>query len=90
MMDMDEEIRKAISPKWHQAYALGDAAQRAGKPKECDLGEGFQTPGGSILKVYKSAWEQGYDGWKVPEIFTQMEKVLDTMPTHRYDPLEDE
>ena len=60
-MNWDEDIRKAISPKWREAFGLGILARLKGWPRECNLGEGFLTPGGVILKVYKSAWEQGYD-----------------------------
>jgi hypothetical protein len=70
-----------IYPKiWREAYDLGVAAFKAGLPRVCNLGESFRTPSGSILKVYKSAWEQGWDGYSIPGIFGQMEAVLKDMP----------
>jgi hypothetical protein len=87
--DIDRLIYESISPTWNKAYALGEAAQKEGKPRVCDLGERcFVTPSGTILKVYKSAWEQGYDGWKIPAIFTEMEKALDKLPLRRYNEAE--
>ena len=51
-----------VESLWSEAWHLGNEAKKAGRPRECNLSEDkFITPRGSILKVYKSAWEQGYD-----------------------------
>lgn len=48
---------------WHLAYDAGVEAKNEGLPRICNLKESpFVTPSGNILIVYKSAWEQGWDG----------------------------
>jgi hypothetical protein len=47
---------------WHLAYNLGAKAKKQALPRICNLKEEpFITPSGDILKVYRSAWEQGWD-----------------------------
>jgi len=47
---------------WRSAWYAGQAAKLIGMSRECNLqGSLFCTATGTILKVYKSAWEQGYD-----------------------------
>lgn len=83
-MDSLEHFLSEVYPKiWHKAYDAGEKARKEGLPRVCNLGEGFVTPGDNILKVYKSAWEQGWDGYKIPEIFGRMEKILDELPTEK-------
>lgn len=52
-----------IYPKiWNLAYNAGVVAKHQGLPRICNLqGRLFITPSGNILKVYKSAWEKGWD-----------------------------
>lgn len=38
------------------------------------------APSGKVLKVYQSAWEQGWDNYKIPEVFQHVENVLKAMP----------
>ena len=94
-----EQWEREIFPKmWRTAYDAGVEARKQGLPRtdveinlwsmplatgilpqvNCD----FCTSGG-VLKVYKSAWEQGWDGYKIPEIFKQVESVLNNMPLHK-------
>lgn len=61
-MDFDKVIYEAIHDRWEQAWRIGYSAYKDGLLRQCNLAsEGFVTPGGHILKVYKSAWEQGWD-----------------------------
>ena len=47
---------------WNLAFEAGTIARKLGKSRVCDLsGSPFITPSGSILKPYRSAWEQGWD-----------------------------
>ena len=67
-------------PKMHaEAKALGDQAREDGLPRECNLTGKFAHEG-TILKDYKSAWEQGYDKWEIPGVFKQMEDHLKEQP----------
>lgn len=66
---------------WRLAYDAGTEAKMQGHPRDCNLKDlPWTTPSGQILKVYKSAWEQGWDQFEVPSIFKDMESVLQTMP----------
>ena len=93
---MTEEIEGAASfeqwldevyPKiWHEAYAYGEAAKEEGLPRECNLnydkfGYATHDGGNQFLKPWKSAWEQGYDGYKIPAVFAQVENYLNQLPT---------
>lgn len=62
-MHSEEDFFSRTYPSiWRKAYLLGNAAREAELPRECNLtDELFLTPSGAILKVYKSAWEQGWD-----------------------------
>lgn len=73
---------------WHEAYAYGELAREEGLPRECNLlNHSKFGHGDNILKPWKSAWEQGYDGYKIPAVFGQMENYLNQLPTR---PLEKE
>ena len=53
---------------WHIVYDIGVDARKRGLPRTCTLrGLPFCTPSGNILKVYLSAWEQGWDSYRIPE-----------------------
>ncbi len=65
---------------WKEAFAYGESAKEEGLPRECNLSDSKFGSGKTILKVYKSAWEQGYDGYKVPAEFKQVEEALDKLP----------
>lgn len=61
-----EEIYKQ---NWHLAYNLGIEARNKNLSNICNLTDKqFLTPSGIILKVYKSAWDQGYGNEKNPMI----------------------
>lgn len=80
-MDSYEHFEREIYPKlWHLAYDAGVEARENGLPRICNLEGSPHCHNGKALKPYKSAWEQGWDNWKIPEIFTQMETSLDQMP----------
>lgn len=71
---------------WRLAYDAGASARKQGLPNACDLRDPlFLTPSGAVLKVYKSAWEQGWAGHKTPAVFEQMEAALATMPLQPYE-----
>lgn len=42
------------------AYKLGQKAKEEGLPRECNLGYEYYDQR-NIFKVYKSAWEEGWD-----------------------------
>lgn len=65
---------------WWEAYAYGESAREEELPRECNLSDPQFISGKTILRVYKSAWEQGYDGYKIPAIFGQMEAVVNELP----------
>lgn len=66
MQNSDEDFFTQTYPRiWHEAYAQGVNAKLNGLPRDCNLIDiQFLTPSGNKLKVYKSAWEQGWDGDK--------------------------
>lgn len=69
---------------WRSAYAAGVEARTQGLPRLCNMKDStFCTPSGEVLKPYKSAWEQGWDGYKIPEEFQHVENVLKAMPLHQ-------
>jgi hypothetical protein len=47
---------------WHLAYQAGRAARDQDLPRICNLEGRPFCHNDNILKPYKSAWEQGYDG----------------------------
>lgn len=66
---------------WHAAYDAGVEARKQGLPRTCNLQESpFCLPSGNVLKVYRSAWEQGWDGYSIPNEFKHVEAVLNNMP----------
>ncbi len=65
---------------WHEAYEYGEKAKAEGLPRECNLSDTKFVSGKTILKVWKSAWEQGYDGYKIPAEFRQVEEALNKLP----------
>lgn len=70
---------------WHSAYEMGVNARKQGMPRVCTLqGSPFCTPSGNVLKVYLSAWEQGWDEYEMPEEFVNVESVLKDMTLHQY------
>jgi hypothetical protein len=72
---------------WHSAYDAGVEARKQGLPRTCTLqGSLFCTPSGDILKVYLSAWNQGWDGYKIPEEFGHVEAALKNMPLRQCKP----
>lgn len=74
------EWETEVYPKmWHLAYDAGEKARKEGKPRVCDLGEEFRH-NGVVLKLWRCVWEQGWDGWKIPVEFKQVEAVLDQLP----------
>jgi hypothetical protein len=75
------EFEELYRLNWQLAYDEGVRAYEAGLPRNCVLqNKPFVTPSGNVLKVYKSAWEQGWDGHKIPSIFGEMEAILIKMP----------
>jgi len=51
-----------VQKLWQEAFKEGNIARNAGLLRICNLTDDrFLTPGREILKVYKSAWEQGWD-----------------------------
>lgn len=78
---MKDFFTEVYPHNWKLAYDAGVEARKQGFSRICNLRESiFYTPSGKILKVYLSAWEQGWDGYKIPEIFKQMETVINSMP----------
>lgn len=78
-----EEFETEVYPRiWREAHAAGVVAREQGLPRVCNLqGSPFCTPSGKVLKVYLSAWEQGWDNYDpIPAVFKKMEAVLDNMP----------
>lgn len=78
-----EDFERDIYPRiWREAYNAGSKARDQGLPRSCNLsGRPFVTPGGSVLKVYRSVWEQGWDNDQgIPAVFRQMEAALDNAP----------
>lgn len=75
-LDIDQLCRDFVGPKFRKAYQFGEQARNSGLPRECNLGQEFRTLSGDVLKVYKSAWEQGWDSLNIPAIFLQMEDKL--------------
>jgi len=65
---------------WQLAYDAGTKARDEGLPRECNLKNHPHVHKGKALKVYKSAWEQGWDKYTIPEEFRQMEALLNQMP----------
>lgn len=65
---------------WHLANDAGKEARKQGLPRVCNLKDSPFCHNGNILKVYKSAWEQGYDDWEIPAVFKQMEAAVNQMP----------
>jgi hypothetical protein len=64
--DTIEAALAGVSKIWNTAYQLGAKARDRGRPMDCDLtAKKYLTPSGEILKVYKSAWEQGWSGAKL-------------------------
>jgi hypothetical protein len=83
MDEFEKWLATDYKENWHWAYDAGVKAREQGKPRICDLHTKlFITPGNEILKVYKSAWEQGWDGWTIPACFTEMEKLLSNERTY--------
>jgi len=61
MSDLFEQwLATGYKENWNAAYKLGLEARQKGLPRECNLD---QPPfvHTTVLKVYKSAWEQGWD-----------------------------
>ena len=67
---------------WRLAYDAGEVARKIGLPRKCNLATSEHCHYGNVLKVYQSAWHQGYDGWQIPAIFAKMEATLDQLPRH--------
>lgn len=83
------EFENVTYPRlWHIAFDAGRKASEDGLPRECNMTRAIYLEhvleNGNILKVYKSAWEQGWDNDKIPSVFTQMENLLKQMPTEPY------
>lgn len=85
-MSIDQLCIDTVGPVWRRANALGRQSREDGKPCVCDLGKGFLSPSGVVLKVYRSAWEQGWTGWEIPKVFGRMEAIVDCYPLEQYDP----
>lgn len=65
-----------------KAYDLGVQARKAGLPKVCDVTDDPKLcHNGKMLKEYERAWRAGWDGYKVPQEFVQMEQILQNIPT---------
>jgi hypothetical protein len=64
-MDGYIKFETEIYPRiWNLAYNAGFEARDKGLPRICNLNSSpFVTPSGNILRVYKSAWEGGWDSW---------------------------
>lgn len=83
-MDSENEFFTVTYPRiWHLANDAGKKARQDGLSRICNLKDELFCHGETVLKVYKSAWEQGWDGYEIPAIFKQMEVVLDNMPLHQ-------
>jgi len=65
---------------WHLAYEAGEQARKNGLLRICNLEGQMHCHDGNILKVYKSAWEQGWDGYKIPAEFAKAEAFINQMP----------
>ena len=62
MNSLEEFETKTYPQLWYIAFNLGIQAKKEGYPKVCNLQDSrFITPSGKILKVYESAWKQGWD-----------------------------
>lgn len=73
-----------VYPQMHaEATAAGKQAREEGLPRECNLIDPEFIHNGEPLRLWKKIWEQGYDGWSIPPIFQQMERVLNKMPMKR-------
>jgi hypothetical protein len=82
-MDEIERFMTETYPRlWHLAYDAGVEARKNGLPRNCNLKGNDHCHNDSVLKVYKSAWEQGWDGYTIPAIFAQIEAKLNQMPLH--------
>ncbi len=78
-----EKFESEVYPKlWHLAYDAGIEARTAGLPRQCVLNSEQHCHNGKVLKVYKSAWEQGWDGYKIPDEFKKVEKYLNELPLY--------
>jgi hypothetical protein len=83
-MDGFEKWEREVYPRlWHLAYDVGVKARADGLPRVCNLEGSPHCHNGNVLKVYKSAWEQGWDGYKIPAEFAQMEATLNQMPLRK-------
>jgi len=66
-MSLEQFLDETYPQIWREAWQLGRTACEEGLSRECDLSDDqFITPSGAILKVYQSAWEQGWDGRNPP------------------------
>jgi len=61
---------------FNQAKLEGKKARLNGLLRTCNLPKESPWTYGKYLKVYLSAWEQGYDGFEIPEIFNLIERML--------------
>ena len=77
------EWELTVYPKlFNNAKQIGRKAKESGLPRICNLPNEFRTPNGDILRVWLSAWEQGYDNYNpIPECFKQVEAILNFVPT---------
>jgi len=80
MNEVDTFFTETYPYIWHLAYDAGENARNKGLPRVCNLKCWPYCYNENILKVYKSAWEQGWDGYKIPEIFGRMEAMAREMP----------
>lgn len=79
-MDSWVQFETEIYPRlWVLAYNKGMNARDSGYPRICNL-DGEHCHNGNPLKVYKSAWEQGWDRYSIAEEFRLVEALLAQMP----------
>mgnify|MGYP003404934491 CR=1 FL=1 len=62
-MEIEEWLEKDYPIIWHEAYDIGVNAKKSGLSRMCNLSEYDKKfcHNGNALKVWQSAWEQGYD-----------------------------
>jgi hypothetical protein len=79
--DFEAFLDGPYKENWHKAYDLGVQARKDGLPKVCNITDPKLCHNGNAFKPYESAWNQGWDGYTIPEIFSRIEQNLAKLPT---------
>ena len=84
MDDVTKFFEEEYPRIWKIAYEAGKEARKNGLPRICNLTGSIHCHNGNVLKPYKSAWEQGWDLYKIPLIFKKIEDSLKELPLHPF------